>query len=92
MSSWRKSSACNGASACVEVQTLPDGSVLMRDGKDPDGPVLTFTYGEWCAFVAGVVAGEFDPDVLAGSAAGRSGPGRAPASPERRAGAVRLPD
>jgi hypothetical protein len=90
MSSWRKSSACNGASACVEVQTLPDGSVLMRDGKDPDGPVLTFTYGEWCAFVAGVVAGEFDPDVLAGSAAGRSGPGRAPVSAVAREKPVRL--
>jgi hypothetical protein len=64
MSSWRKSSACNGASACVEVQTLPDGSVLMRDGKDPDGPTLAFTRSEWAAFTAGVREGEFDVDVL----------------------------
>jgi hypothetical protein len=36
---------------------------LMRDTKDPDGPVLAFTAAEWEAFVAGVKDGEFDlPD------------------------------
>lgn len=33
---------------------------MVRDGGDPDGPVLRFTDGEWAAFVAGVNAGEFD--------------------------------
>jgi hypothetical protein len=32
----------------------------MRDGKNPDGPVLVFTPGEWAAFTAGVRDGEFD--------------------------------
>jgi hypothetical protein len=87
MSSWRKSSACNGASACVEVQTLPDGSVLMRDGKNPDGPVLVFTPAEWAAFTAGVRGGEFDMEALFSGAAG--GP---PASTVAGEKPVRLPD
>jgi hypothetical protein len=32
----------------------------MRDSKDPDGPVLTFTPAEWEAFTLGVQDGEFD--------------------------------
>jgi Domain of unknown function (DUF397) len=43
----------------VEVAT--DGeSYLVRDSKDPDGPVLTFDRDEWTAFLSGAVAGEFD--------------------------------
>jgi hypothetical protein len=34
----------------------------MRDSKDPDGPVLTFTPDEWNAFTLGVQDGEFDLD------------------------------
>jgi hypothetical protein len=52
----------------VEV-TIGEGSkegsdyvVTMRDGSDPDGPVLVFTPAEWEAFVAGVQDGEFDLD------------------------------
>lgn len=44
----------------VEIAMLADGHVGMRDGKDPDGPVLIFTPGEWTAFTAGVRDGEFD--------------------------------
>ena len=57
---WQKSSFCNGASSCVEVAPLPDGGVLMRDGKDPESAVLVFTPGEWAAFTAGVRDNEFD--------------------------------
>ena len=47
---WRKSSysGCNGN--CVEVADLPAWVIAVRDSKDPDGPVLTFTPGEWQAF------------------------------------------
>ncbi|MGO4616015.1 DUF397 domain-containing protein [Nocardia sp. 2YAB30] len=55
---WRK--AGEGASNSVEVALLADGHVGLRNGKDPDGPVLVFTPGEWAAFTAGVHDGEFD--------------------------------
>lgn len=49
-------SGCND-SACVEVQA---GSVVkIRDSKDPDGPVLTFTYQEWENFKEGIKNGIF---------------------------------
>jgi hypothetical protein len=50
-------SACEGGS-CVEVASAD--IVLVRDSKDPEGPVLTFTRAEWEAFIQGVKAGEFD--------------------------------
>jgi len=34
--------------------------ILMRDSKNPDGPVLALTEAEWRAFIAGVKDGEFD--------------------------------
>lgn len=57
---WRKSTFC-GSSSCVEVQ-YDDTNYLVRDGKNPDGPVLSFTRDEWRAFVSGVNAGEFQLD------------------------------
>jgi hypothetical protein len=36
------------------------GQILVRDSKDPDGPILTFTRREFDAFVKGAVGGEFD--------------------------------
>lgn len=44
----------------IEVAFLDDGTTLMRDGEEPDGPVLVFTPQEWEAFVGGVKDGEFD--------------------------------
>jgi Domain of unknown function (DUF397) len=56
---WIKSSYSFSNGNCVEVQR--EGSrVSVRDSKDPSGPVLTFTLGEWKAFTAGCRAGEFD--------------------------------
>ena len=59
---WMKSSWSYSNGNCVEVAQLPGGQVGVRDSKDPDGPVLRFTRGEWSAFVAGVRAGEFDDE------------------------------
>jgi hypothetical protein len=56
---WRKASECSADADCVEVACGHE-RYLIRDSKDPDGPVLTFTRDEWAAFVAGVRAGEFD--------------------------------
>lgn len=57
--SWRKSSFSNTNGECVEFARVADG-VLIRDSKNPSGPVLAFTPGEWRAFLAGVRQSEFD--------------------------------
>jgi Domain of unknown function (DUF397) len=54
---WKRSNRCGDAS-CVEVASLKD-EIVVRDSKDPDGPVLRFTREEWEAFVGGVEDGDF---------------------------------
>lgn len=44
----------------VEVAFLASGNIGLRDAKNPDGPALIFTPGEWRAFVAGAKDGEFN--------------------------------
>ncbi|GAA1979157.1 DUF397 domain-containing protein [Kitasatospora viridis] len=39
-----------------------EGYIVMRDGRNPDGPTLTYTPNEWRAFVLGARDGEFDLD------------------------------
>jgi len=56
---WFKSAHSAGNSECVEVAHLDGGMVGVRDSKNPTGPALVFTPGEWDAFTAGVVDGEF---------------------------------
>jgi predicted secreted Zn-dependent protease len=70
---WQKSSASAANGDCVEVGPAPD-LVLIRNSKHPSGPVLSFSYAEWAAFVIGVRDGEFD---FAGPAAAKSTPGDA---------------
>jgi Domain of unknown function (DUF397) len=57
---WIKSSLSFSNSNCVEVASLPDCEIGVRDSKDPEGPVLRFTSGEWHAFLGGARNGEFD--------------------------------
>ncbi len=38
---------------CVEVATVTS-AILVRDSKDPHGPMLTFSGPEWARFVARV--------------------------------------
>lgn len=52
---WRRSERCE-ASACVEVAVTAD-AVLLRDGKDPDGPHLRVDHATWREFIAGLRAG-----------------------------------
>ncbi|MEV7965551.1 DUF397 domain-containing protein [Sphaerisporangium sp. NPDC088356] len=68
---WRKSSYSNNGGDCVEIAVSDDMSLtahkadsetlyLVRDSKDPDGPVLAFTPTEWDAFRVAIRHGEFD--------------------------------
>ncbi len=57
---WIKSSLSFSNSNCVEVASLDAGEIGVRDSKDPQGPVLRFTPGEWDAFLGGARNGEFD--------------------------------
>jgi hypothetical protein len=59
-SCWIKSSLSFANGNCVEVASLPDDEVGVRDSKNSEGPVLRFTPGEWHAFLGGVRNGEFD--------------------------------
>ena len=56
---WKKATASGGA-GCVEVASLGNGTVGIRDSKDRDGGVLKYTTHEFSAFVIGVKQGEFD--------------------------------
>lgn len=57
---WVKSSLSLSNGDCVEVASLPEGEVGVRNSRDAGGPVLQFTSDEWHAFLGGVRNGEFD--------------------------------
>ncbi|WP_280422455.1 DUF397 domain-containing protein [Nocardia carnea] len=57
---WFKSSRSQGGNECVEAAHLDGGRVGVRDSKNPTGPALVFTPGEWDAFLAGAKDGGFD--------------------------------
>ncbi|NKY53163.1 DUF397 domain-containing protein [Nocardia vermiculata] len=54
---WQRSGEGAGG---VEIAFLASGNIGLRDAKNPDGPTLIFTPGEWRAFVAGAKDGEFN--------------------------------
>jgi hypothetical protein len=55
-----KSSLSFSSGNCVEVASLPDGGVGLRNSRHPEGPMLEFTPDEWHAFIGGAHNGEFD--------------------------------
>lgn len=56
---WYKSSYSSDDGNCVEIARRQDGRVV-RDSKNPDDAILTFSHAEWAAFTAGVRGGQFD--------------------------------
>jgi hypothetical protein len=58
---WRKSSYSSGNGGnCVEIAGNLPGVVVVRDSKDPRGPVLMLTPAQWRTFAAGVKTGDLD--------------------------------
>jgi hypothetical protein len=56
---WQTAAGCPGVSF---TRTGPCRCrVLVRDSKDPAGPMLSFTPAEWSAFTAAIRAGQLDP-------------------------------
>jgi hypothetical protein len=54
---WRKSTRSGGNGGdCVEVAANVPGIVAVRDSKDPSGPVVALTPGQWRTFVDGIKA------------------------------------
>lgn len=58
---WRKSSYSGGANNCVEVAANLPGIVAVRDSKDPCGPALTVSRGQWAVFAGQIKDTEPDP-------------------------------
>jgi hypothetical protein len=56
---WIKAFASSGAGQCVEMRRRDEG-IDLRDSKDPGGPVLHYTPGEFAAWLDGAKNGEFD--------------------------------
>ncbi|MEU5599155.1 DUF397 domain-containing protein [Streptomyces sp. NPDC020298] len=57
---WRKSRHSGGNGNCVEVASLSEGGVAVRNSRFPNGPALVYTQEEIAAFFASVKDGEFD--------------------------------
>lgn len=56
---WVKSSFSDTGAQCVECGVLDETTVAVRDSKNPAGPALLFSRGQFAGLVAGVKAGGF---------------------------------
>jgi hypothetical protein len=56
---WRKASYSDGHGACVEVAVLPDGTIGVRDSKNPDRR-LPLSTRAWTTFLIRAKGGHFD--------------------------------
>ncbi|GAA3817493.1 DUF397 domain-containing protein [Sphaerisporangium flaviroseum] len=57
---WVKSSYSGSSGGdCVEIAHLPGERIGVRDSKDPTGPTLVFSAGEWTDFSQGMKDGRF---------------------------------
>lgn len=57
---WRKATASDANSGCVEIAFLADGRVGVRDSKDRSKSPLVCTAREWACFLAGARHRDFD--------------------------------
>ena len=57
---WHASHLGGDDGKAVEMATLPDGRVAMRNAADPEGPALIYTRAEIEALIQGAKDGDFD--------------------------------
>ncbi|HET9656751.1 MAG TPA: DUF397 domain-containing protein [Kineosporiaceae bacterium] len=58
--SWIKASLSSNAANCVEMRRSAVAGVDVRDSKNPDGAVLSFSAAQFTAWLDGADGGEFD--------------------------------
>ena len=73
---WRKSNRSTNGGNCAEVAIVRNDGIVaphkphadtlyvIRDSKDPNGPVIALDPAEWRAFVDGIKDGDFADDNL----------------------------
>lgn len=57
---WYVSSFTASNNTCAQTRFHDDGTVEIRNRKNPEAGTATFTGEEWQAFTLGVKNGEFD--------------------------------
>jgi hypothetical protein len=63
--SWRKASrSMAGNGDCVEAAAHAAGDVIIRDSKDPYGPILQYSTNSWYIFVRNAKQGRYDVDSI----------------------------
>jgi predicted secreted Zn-dependent protease len=55
---WHTALSCDGGE-CVEV-AADRNIILIRNSRQPGGPLLEYTPEEWHEFVSGIKKGDFD--------------------------------
>lgn len=55
---WHTALSCESG-ACVEV-AANQNTILIRNSRQPDGPLIEYTPEEWHEFVSGIKKGDFD--------------------------------
>lgn len=55
---WRKSSYSTGGGNCIEVATLADGRIAIRDSKNPASGLLVVPRAGMTAWLAAIKAGD----------------------------------
>jgi hypothetical protein len=57
---WRKSQRSNSQGQCVEMARIADGTVAVRNSRDPEGPALIFPVDGVRELITGLRGGSFD--------------------------------